>query len=486
MSNTLYAGAARKIINPPLGIKRAGIRLFADPLQAIETDLTATAVVLSNQASKVVIVAIDLPFISLPVSSEIRRLIGEAVGTPTSHVLININHTHSGPALPDFFSDSPEQMRLQQAYQEKLIHWLIGVATEANQRLQPARIGANWGEAAVGIYRRETGPDGRDVLGEDPDVPIDSSVGVIRVDDLDGKAIAILFSSGCHTVTMGPRASLVSSDFPGPARDLVENAFGGLSIFLQACGGNVNPVHGIGYEVDCRDTKNRTGLVLGGEVVKTAANIRTNVRRGSERKPFGAVPNILFWPWEPVDGDTSTYLGAVDETMQFEFIELPSLEEAEAIHESWKQKLADARANDARDWEITVAARFTDWSAKLVEAVHQGNPPRDVIIQAIRINDIVLAGISVEAFFETGLAIKAKSPFKHTQVLGFSNGIVTYLPRAEDYPAGGWKVTERYNVPDLFPQATSLPVAFRPETEQMVVERVSGLIKQLNQAFVAQ
>ena len=161
MSNTLYAGAARKIINPPLGIKRAGIRLFADPLQAIETDLTATAVVLSNQASKVVIVAIDICVISLPVSSELRRLIGEAVGTPTSHVLININHTHSSPALPDFFPDSPEQMRIQQAYQDKLIHCLIGVAIEANQRLQPARIGADWGEAAVGIYRRETGPMAR-------------------------------------------------------------------------------------------------------------------------------------------------------------------------------------------------------------------------------------------------------------------------------------------------------------------------------------
>jgi len=370
-------------------------------------------------------------------------------------------------------------MRIQHAYQDKLFDWLVGVALEANQQLQPARIGANWGEAAVGIYRRETGPDGRDVLGEDPDVPIDSAVGVIRVDDLDGKAIAILFSYGCHTVTMGPRSAVMSSDFPGPARELVENAFGGLSVFLQACGGNVNPIHGIGYEVDCRDTKNRTGLVLGGEVVKTAANIRTNVRRCSERKPLGTVPKILFWPWEPVDGDTSTYLGAVDETIQFEFIELPSLEEASAIHETWKQKLADARANDARDWEISLARRFTDWSAKLIEAVHQGNPPRDVVIQAIRVNDIVLASIGVEAFFETGLAIKARSPFKHTQVLGFSNGTVTYLPRAEDYPAGGWKVTERYAVPDLFFQANSLPVAFRPETEQMVVERVSNLVKQL-------
>jgi len=250
-------------------------------------------------------------------------------------------------------------------------------------------------------------------------------------------------------------------------------------MYLQACAGNINPVHGIGYEVDCRDTKDRTGLILGGEVVRVAANIRTNVQRGKERQPMGVIPNILFWPWGPVEGDTSTDLGAVDEIIKLEFMDLPSLAEAEAIHQEWKQKLADARANDAREWEISVAMRFTDWSAKLVAAVQQGNPPLDTVIQTIRINDIVLASISIEAFTETGLAIKAKSPFKHTQVLGYTNGCVGYLPRAEDYPAGGWKVTERYAVPDLFFQSYSLPVAFRPETEQQVVEQVSNLIQQL-------
>ena len=374
-----------------------------------------------------VIIALDMSIISLPVSFEIRRLIGEAVGTLASHVLINFSHTHSGPSLPDYIPDTPEQIRIQHAYQDKLINWLVGVSIEAKQQLQPARIGADWGEAQIGTYRRETGPDGRDVLGEDPDVPIDSAVGVIRADDLEGKAIAILVSYGCHTVTMGPRSTVLSSDFPGPAREVVENTFGELSLFLQACGGNVNPIHGIGYEVDCRDTKNRPGLVLGGEVVKVATNIRTAVQRCGERKPFGTVPNILFWPWEPVDGDTSSYLGALDELMQFEFIELPSLEEEESIHREWKQRLSGARAKDAREWGISVAKRFTEWSSKLVEAVHRGNPPQDVVIQAIRVNDIVLATISVEAFFETGLAIKAKSPFKHTQFLGFSNGSVAYL-----------------------------------------------------------
>ena len=479
MTNTLYAGAARKIINPPLGIKRPGIRLFTDPIQAIETDLTATALVLSNDTNKAVIIACDLLFIPLAVTLDIRRQISEAVDTPISHVMINFSHTHSGPALPDFLEDSPEQMRLQHVYQDKLIGWLVEVATEANQQLQPARVGADWGESAIGVYRRETGPDGKDVLGEDPNVPIDNAVGVIRVDNLEGQAIATLFSYGCHTVTMGPRSMVASPDFPGPARELVEDALGGLAMYLQACGGNVNPIHGIGYEVNCRDTKNRTGLILGGEVVRVAANIRTHVRRGEQRKPMGVIPNILFWPWEPVEDDTAIYLGAADEIVKLEFIELPSLAEAEAIHQQWQQKLADARANDASGWEISVAMRFNDWSANLVKAVQQGNPPLDTIIQAIRINDIVLASVSIEAFFQTGLAIKAKSPFEHTQVLGYTNGCVAYLPRAEDYPADGWKVTERYAVPDLFFQCYSLPVAFRPETEQKVVERMSDLIQQL-------
>ena len=157
MPNVLYAGAARRIINPKLGTKRPGLRLFADPLQAVESDLSATAVVLSNQGSKVVIVGIDICVVYLPVAMDIRRRIGAAVGTPASHVLINFNHTHSGPALPDFLPDSPEQLRIQTTYQERLFDWLVEAAVEADRSLRPARIGAGWGEADIGIYRRETG-----------------------------------------------------------------------------------------------------------------------------------------------------------------------------------------------------------------------------------------------------------------------------------------------------------------------------------------
>ena len=126
-----------------------------------------------------------------------------------------------------------------------------------------------------------------------------------------------------------------------------------------------------------------------------------------------------------------------------------------------------------------MALRFSEWADNLVAAVKQGNPTHDAVIQAIRINDIVLASVSVEAFFQTGQAVKAKSPFEHTQFLGYSNGCVAYLPRAEDYPPGGWKIDESYAVPDLMAQSYALPVAFEPGAEQMVVERVLDLIQQL-------
>ena len=122
---------------------------------------------------------------------------------------------------------------------------------------------------------------------------------------------------------------------------------------------------------------------------------------------------------------------------------------------------------------------FNQWADNLVEAVRDGNPTVDMTIQAIRINDIILASIGAEVFFETGLTIKAQSPLEYTQVLGYSNGKVCYLPRAEDFPEGGWKLEGSYALPDLLFQGAGLPVAIHPESEQVIVERTLKLIEQL-------
>ena len=330
MTGALHAGAARRVVNPPLGTRQTGFRLYGRPVQAIESDLTATALVLANGRAKVVVIAVDLSILGIDLSlrdarpgQELRVRVAEALDIPVAHVLVNTSHAHSGVALPDYMPDTDEQLARKRRYRGSLARRLVDAAVEADGRLRPARVGCGWGESAIGVYRRET-RDGRDVLGEVPGHPIDSSVGVIRVDDLDGAPIAVAFRYSCHPVTMGPRSAVVSSDFPGVARTVVESTLGGLALFLQGGGGNVNPRAGMGFEVDCRDTKHRLGLELGGEVVKVASGIRTDTRPG-ERRPLGNVSNVLFTPWVAVTEHPPTPLAAAEATVVLEYVDLPSV-----------------------------------------------------------------------------------------------------------------------------------------------------------------
>ena len=294
----LYAGAARRVINPPRGIRTFGFSSREGVVQAIESDLTATALVLSDGKAKVAIVAADTGWMDLDVMTGLRERVADRVGTNSSHVMINLNHTHSSPAMPEWFPDKPEQIALQTRYQENLCDWIAEAAREADERRVPARIGAGWGDSRIGVYRRETDRDGEVFLGEVPDHPTDSAVGVMRVDDLDGNPIATLFSYGCHPVTVGPKSLEASPDFPGAARTLIENSIGGTSLFLQGCGGNIMPRGGLSMDADCRDEKDRTGYMLGAEVVKTASEIHTHRKRGA-RRSMGSLSRISVWPWEP-------------------------------------------------------------------------------------------------------------------------------------------------------------------------------------------
>ena len=476
MGTTLYAGAARRAINPQLGTGMAGLRLFGAPIQAIESDLTATVLVLGNGAAKVALIGVDLCIASVAEAGRLRAAVAEALGTPVSHVLLNLSHVHSSPALPEFMAmtDSAEDVPFRTRYERDLRSWLVEAALEADGLLRPARIGSGWGESAVGVYRREL-RDGRDVLGEVPGHPIDPSVGVLRVDDLDGAPIAVVFRYSAHPVTVGSRSHVASPDYPGPARDVLERNLGGLALFLQGCGGNVNPRAGIGYEVDCSDTKNRLGLELGGEALKVAAGIRTNTRAG-ERRPLGNVPNILFTPWEPVDGETCTHFAAAETTVPLEYDELPSAERARSIRAHWRRTREERVAGGALDWEVRAAKKYEHWATKLVAAVETGDPTHDLRLQAIRVNDVVLVAMNMEIFFETGLEIRERSPVAHTFVLGYTNGCFGYLPRGEDYPDGGWKIDESYALPDLIPQAWAMPVILHPDSARRAVEASLELI----------
>ena len=118
MSIKLLAGIARAKINPPVGIGKIGKRLFADPIEGIESDLFLTIVIFNYLKVSVALVTCDLCGIPVSVVDELRQKISESLNIPVSHILVNESHTHSCPAFPEYFTDSPEQNRLKEEYKE--------------------------------------------------------------------------------------------------------------------------------------------------------------------------------------------------------------------------------------------------------------------------------------------------------------------------------------------------------------------------------
>src|SRR5262249_11396250 len=283
-TRTLKAGVARVVITPPIGMRMCGYTVQESVSRGIERELTATALVLTDGQTKVAILAVDILFIQSPHVERMRERIGKRLQIPADNVLITASHTHLGPTLPGWGQEPPDQALLQQRYVAGLEDSLAGVAAMADDCLQPARIGAGKGSAPLGVNRRERLPDGRVIIGENSQGAVDRDVGVLRIDDLAGKPIATVMTADCHTVVLGPKTTLLSPDFVGPAREIVESAGGGLCLFLQGAAGNINPASGIGSGgPEQFDDLERMGAMLAGEALKVRAQIRTHHRRGPRR-----------------------------------------------------------------------------------------------------------------------------------------------------------------------------------------------------------
>src|SRR5258708_34206324 len=139
MANPLSAGVGRTIINPPLGIKTVGFTSREGVVEAIESDLTATTLVLTDEDTRVAIVAVDLCIAPLEMVRDWRRQVAAAIGTVEANVLINLSHSHSAPALPGAPPEFAFQADLIHGYYAGVVPRIVGPAVRPNAALTPAR-----------------------------------------------------------------------------------------------------------------------------------------------------------------------------------------------------------------------------------------------------------------------------------------------------------------------------------------------------------
>ena len=476
----LLASVSRANITPPPGLTMLGYAGRDGVATGVDMELTATLLVLRDESATIAILAADLGLIGGQMFLDARAAMAAVLESPPHHILVNYSHTHCGPTLKTYYYDTdPALIAMRERYERFFVETCAQLAAEAITGLERARVGTACGEARIGINRREVDTDGTVFLGENPAGPVDHEVRVIRVDNLAGRPIAVVFAHGCHTVTMGPRCMNYSPDYPGPARRMIEQHTGCLSLFLQANGGNINPITGVGGQADDSESKHRLGGILGGEVVRVLSGIYTHTERGP-RVFFGMLSKAAMYPRVPIQSEPEQPLRAREVEIQLPLYPFPSLAEARELERRYRGELDRHLRQGTRGALLNVGYVFHRWSKNLLAAVESGRPPAVTgRIQVLAMGGLAIASFPGETFAEAGLEVKQRSPFPATVFLGYGNGAVSYLPPRSAYPAEGWSITGRYGIPDMHFKDYGLPTALEPGASEAVVDSTVALLAEM-------
>jgi hypothetical protein len=279
MTPTLQAGVGRAVITPPVGIAHAGWGVQTHQrAEGVDMDLFATVLVLANGPVEAALVDVDFCVVGRDLADPIRQAIADLCGIPFAQVRLSYTHTHSGPMLgPSWMTEGEE---LIAPYVESLPGRIAGAAWEAKRRLRPVRVAAGSGSSDIVVNRRLKLPSGRVVAGRNWGGFADREVKVVRIDDLDERPLAVIVHYGCHPTIMGPPNRLITPDYPGMVRHVVEGATGATCLFLQGAAGNV---HAIVDFVGDVAVYRRLGAILGHEAARVALGLRTVPRRERPR-----------------------------------------------------------------------------------------------------------------------------------------------------------------------------------------------------------
>lgn len=473
MTQFLQAGIARADITPPLGVAHAGWGAqLHERAAGVDMPLSATALAISDGEQTVVIVDIEATYLMEPEAVEARKKVAALTGLPESNIRLSYTHTHSGPIHRLAGTWVAAGAEMIPSYKESLQHHIAGVAWAAMKALQPVRIAAGRGKCAIGVNRRFRRPEDEAVIvGRNWDGPVDHEVQVIRLDTIEGKPLATIVDYACHPITVGPDNDLLTPDYPGVVKKVVEEATNSTCLFLQGAAGDIGPVRGVAR--NGIHEYRRLGTILGLEASRVWWELELPKR---EERYIGTLesgsPLALY-------DDVPLPDAARELHIRFSQVELPAkvigdpakLEAAAQVHADTLIQLRNANGSSEIILHETMLAKRSLMRA-LLEKRLDGKTTWTVELQAIALgSDIALLAISAEPFVEIGQLIKDGSPFDSTVVSGYSNVGWGYLPTADAYPFGGYEVEVSPFAPEAADKLVAASLSLLHELGSHYIER---------------
>jgi hypothetical protein len=168
-------------------------------------------------------------------SDAIRARVARSLGLEEAAVILHATHSHSAPQPSTAFA--PTLGEPDPGFVRALEQAVLDAGREALDSLSPCRAFAGIDHEAIGVHRRAW-RNGRIQMAPNPDVVIDDRVRVVQL-RTGSEVVATVVHHACHPTTTGE--NLVSSDYPGALARRLDGYYGGTSLVLQGCAGDIRP-----------------------------------------------------------------------------------------------------------------------------------------------------------------------------------------------------------------------------------------------------
>jgi hypothetical protein len=444
--NTCLFGLTRCDVTPPVGIYH---RLWGaathDQATGVHRPLTATAVVFrsldqpATPQTEQVLVAVDHCLLWFREMDGLLDALCRRTGLVREQVVIAFSHTHSAGLIGLERTHLPGG-DLIAAYLDTLTNRVIEIVQAARGSVQPAAIVYGTGRCSLAGHRDFWDEkSGQFVCGFNPAGPADDTVVVARVTDALGRTVATFVNYACHPTTLAWQNTLISPDFPGAMREVVEQATGAPCVFLQGASGDLGPREGFVGDAAVAD---RNGRQLGYAALTALEALPAAGTRFEYGGPVVSGATLGTWshvPLAPEQRQQKSRWRRRHWTLALPYREeLPTREKTESERVRWLAAEEDARrAGDegrARDCRAMVE-RLTRWLTRLAALPAGGDFPLPITLW--RMGDAFWLAVEAEHYQLLQRALRERFGQVPILVLTLANGSrVAYLPTADVYGKG--------------------------------------------------
>ena len=458
----------------------------------INDPLYVKALVIKNDVATAVIVTVDAVAIGEigPIGNDylgkVRVKIQKELGIAPECVIVNASHCH-GIVCADVDEKTFEAVKIAHA---NLVPVRVGVGVGRENRVsENRRLKLKSGKEAD-VRHAYSLPADDEVVGVGP---IDPQIGILRLDKRDGKTLAVVYNFACHPI-MGVPSGGNTADLVGFASTVIENNLseGTIALFVQGCGGDINPA---GYkDVQVPRNAEPLGTMLGLSVLQAVRKIHC-ADRGSlaifnEKLKLPRADNteridvLLAEQTRLVKSLQGTSLNLktfLELSMKYNLSkDFPSYYSHRYLSEKLQGRedlsnLDEANRKNLKAYvdNILTMEKITRVQTNLAllqkhqaASLAAGRKPLEVEMAALRVGDFVLITFPGELTVEIGLNVKKTSPHKTTFVAGYTNGYIYYTPTAKQLENVGGAQEDS-------------DCRLAPEWEKLFYEKVAEMLKKL-------